>query len=55
MFYYSGLGFALDSILSTCPTNWGLSPKDSLEWLRQNMLPVYEMGELKMAKGVAEL
>ena len=51
----AGLGFAFVSILSTCPTNWGLSPKDSLEWLRQNMLPVYEMGELKMAKGVAEL
>ena len=51
----AGLGFSFVSILSTCPTNWGLSPKDSLEWLRQNMLPVYEMGELKMAEGVAEL
>ena len=51
----AGLGFSFVSILSTCPTNWGLSPKNSLEWLRQNMLPVYEMGELKMAEGVAEL
>jgi 2-oxoglutarate/2-oxoacid ferredoxin oxidoreductase subunit beta len=50
-----GLGFAFVSILSTCPTNWGLSPADSLKWLRENMLPVYEMGELKVAEEVKAL
>ncbi len=49
-----GLGFALVSILSTCPTNWGLSPVDSLEWLRQNMMPVYQMGELKTPEEVTK-
>ncbi len=50
-----GLGFALVSILSTCPTNWGLSPVESLKWLRKNMLPVYEMGELKVPAEVKAL
>lgn len=51
----AGLGFALVSILSTCPTNWGLSPADSLKWLRENMMPVYEMGELKATEEVKNL
>ncbi|HWR45934.1 thiamine pyrophosphate-dependent enzyme [Sporomusa sp.] len=50
-----GLGFAFVSILSTCPTNWGLSPVDSLTWLQENMLPIYEMGELKVPEEVKAL
>jgi len=50
-----GLGYALVSVLSTCPTNWGLSPVDSLKWLRENMMPVYQMGELKVSKEVEAL
>jgi 2-oxoglutarate ferredoxin oxidoreductase subunit beta len=51
----AGLGFAFVSVLSTCPTNWGLSPSDSLKWLRENMMPVYQMGELKVAEEVKSL
>ncbi|RQD69679.1 MAG: 2-oxoglutarate oxidoreductase [Tindallia sp. MSAO_Bac2] len=51
----AGLGFALVSVLSTCPTNWGLSPVDSLKWLRENMLPIYELGELKETEEVKSL
>jgi 2-oxoglutarate ferredoxin oxidoreductase subunit beta len=50
-----GLGFAFVSILSSCPTNWGLSPVDSLKWLQDNMLPVYQMGEIKVAEEVKAL
>jgi len=50
-----GLGYAFVSLLSSCPTNWGLSPLDSLQWLRDNMLPVYEMGELKVTEEVRAL
>ncbi|AOY75265.1 thiamine pyrophosphate-dependent enzyme [Clostridium formicaceticum] len=50
-----GLGFALVSVLSTCPTNWGMSPLDSLKWLRENMMSVYAMGELKVTKEVERL
>lgn len=50
-----GLGFSFVSILSTCPSNWGLSPVDSLKWLRDNMIPVYQLGELKVAEEVKAL
>ncbi|MBM7616130.1 thiamine pyrophosphate-dependent enzyme [Alkaliphilus hydrothermalis] len=51
----AGLGFAFVSVLSTCPTNWGISPVDSLQWLRENMMPVYQMGELKVTEEVKSL
>ncbi len=42
-----GKGFSLVEILSTCPTNWGLSPKDSLAWLNENMEKHYPLGVYK--------
>lgn len=51
----AGLGFAFVSVLSTCPTNWGLSPVESLKWLRENMMPIYQMGELKVTEEVKSL
>lgn len=43
----AGLGFALVEVLSTCPTNWGLSPKEALKWLADNMIPYYPLGVYK--------
>ena len=40
-------GYSIVEILSTCPTNWGLSPQKSLDWLRENMMPYYPLGEYK--------
>ncbi len=37
-------GFTIVEVLSTCPTNWGLSPADSFDWLRANMMPYYPLG-----------
>jgi len=37
-------GFSLVEVLSTCPTNWGLSPVEALDWLRENMMPYYPLG-----------
>lgn len=51
----AGLGFAFVSVLSTCPTNWGLTPSESLKWLRDNMMPIYQMGELKVTEEVKNL
>ena len=34
-------------VLSICPTNWGLSIEESLEWLRNNMMPFYTLGVKK--------
>jgi 2-oxoglutarate ferredoxin oxidoreductase subunit beta len=42
-----GKGFSIVEVISTCPTNWGLSPEESLNWLRENMLPYYPLGIYK--------
>lgn len=43
----AGLGFGIVEVLSTCPTNWGMHPVDSLQWLRDNMMPKYPLGNFK--------
>ncbi len=40
----AGKGFTLVEVVSTCPTNWGMSPVESMNWLRENMLPYYPLG-----------
>lgn len=45
-----GLGYSFIEVLSTCPTNWGLSPIDSLKWLRENMISYYPLGVKKDLK-----
>lgn len=37
-------GFSIVEVLSTCSTNWGLSPVESLTWLKDNMIPYYPLG-----------
>jgi len=34
-------GFTFVEFVSTCPTNWGLTPIDSLKWAKENMLPFF--------------
>ena len=43
----AGKGFTMIEVLSTCPTNWGLTPKESLKWLEENMIPQYPLGVFK--------
>ncbi|HEX9014147.1 MAG TPA: thiamine pyrophosphate-dependent enzyme [Anaerolineaceae bacterium] len=43
-----GLGFAIVELLSTCPTNWGLTPQEALGWLEEKMLPYYPLGDYKV-------
>lgn len=42
-----GEGFAFVEVLSICPTNWGLAPKEALKWLQDNMIPYYPLGVKK--------
>lgn len=42
-----GKGFSLIEVLSTCPTNWGLSPKDAIKWLDENLETYYPLGVYK--------
>lgn len=50
-----GKGFSIVEVLSTCPTNWGMNPIESLEWLRENMIPYYPLGVYKDEKKGARL
>jgi 2-oxoglutarate/2-oxoacid ferredoxin oxidoreductase subunit beta len=40
-------GFSLVEVLSTCPTNWGMSPVKALDWLEEKMIPHYPLGNFK--------
>ncbi len=42
-----GKGFSLVEVVSTCPTNWGLTPKKALEWVDEKMIPYYPLGVYK--------
>lgn len=42
-----GKGFSLVEILSPCPVDWKLSPKDALIWIQEEMMPVYPLGIYK--------
>ena len=43
----AGKGFSIVEILSTCPTNWGMSPVEATKWLEENMIPYYPLGVYK--------
>ncbi len=42
-----GKCFSMVEILSTCPTNWGITPEASVKWLAENMMPYYPLGVFK--------
>ncbi len=45
-----GKGFSLVEALSTCPTDWGLSPVDSLKWIEEKMIPYFPLAVFKDKK-----
>lgn len=42
-----GIGFSIVEVLSSCPTNWGLTPLESLEWLKDNLAAYYPLKVFK--------
>lgn len=42
-----GLGFGFVEILSSCPTNWRMTPQQAHERVRNEMMPVYKLGVYK--------
>ncbi len=42
-----GKGFSLIEVVSTCPTNWGLTPEKALQWVDEKMIPYYRLGVYK--------
>ncbi len=43
----ANIGFSIVEVLSSCPTNWGMSPEDALSWIKNSMIPVYNIGNFK--------
>ena len=50
-----GLGFSLVELLSTCPTNWKMTPAEAMNWVRDNMVPAYPLGDYKVAPELKKL
>lgn len=50
-----GLGFSMVEFLSICPTNWGMTPVESLHWLEEKMVPYYPIGDYKVHPAIAEI
>ena len=40
-------GLSIVEVLSTCPTNWGMTPQAALEWVKTDMIPYYPLGVYK--------
>ena len=40
--------FSLVEVVSTCPTNWGMTPVQAVEWTEKNLLPYYQPGDYKV-------
>ena len=50
-----GLGFSLVEMLSTCPTNWRLSPVEATKWLEEKMIPYYPLGDFKFHPALTKI
>lgn len=42
-----GKGFSLIEVISSCPTNWGMTPQNALKWVEEKMIPYYPLGVYK--------
>lgn len=51
----AGLGFSMVELLSSCPTNWGMTPVEALDWVRDEMVPYYPPGDYKVIDAVKAL
>jgi 2-oxoglutarate ferredoxin oxidoreductase subunit beta len=51
----AGAGFSLVEFLSSCPTNWKLSPQEALDWVKHEMVPYYPLGEYRVSDMVKHL
>lgn len=46
-----GKGFTFVEILSTCPTNWGMTPVEALGWVKDTMMAEFPLGTFKDVDG----
>ena len=50
-----GMGFSLVELLSTCPTNWKVTPHEALDFVKEQMMPVYPLDDFKVHPELAKL
>ncbi len=50
-----GLGFSMVELLSSCPTNWKLSAQEALDFVADEMVPVFPLGDYKVSPTLASL
>jgi len=50
-----GLGFSMVELLSTCPTNWGMTVPQASQWLEEKMIAFYPLGDFKVTQAVSEI
>jgi len=50
-----GLGFSLVELLSSCPTNWKLTPNEALDFVGEHMIPVFPLGDYKVHPEIGNL
>jgi 2-oxoglutarate ferredoxin oxidoreductase subunit beta len=47
-----GLGFSMVELLSSCPTNWGVTAEEALDWIEDHMIPAYPLGDYKVHSAI---
>lgn len=50
-----GMGFAMVELLSTCPTNWKMTPEEAMKFVEEQMVPVYPLDDFKVHPELANL
>lgn len=50
-----GLGFSMVELLSTCPTNWGMTPVNALKFLEEHMIPEYPLADCKIGEAIKQV
>ena len=47
--------FSFIELISTCPTNWAMTPVEAVKWAEENMLAYYPLGEFKVPEEIKAL
>lgn len=45
--------FSFVELVSTCPTNWGMTPAEAVEWTENTLLGYYQLGEYKTPESIS--
>src|SRR5512142_1688217 len=50
-----GLGFSMVELLSSCPSNWNMTPVEALKFVGDKMVAYYPLGDYKVSSSVAQI